>query len=186
MPARCMPFCSHSGILHSPHATYRLLGHRLLPPISLTVDHALDVLSAPTFPVISTEREHGGVLTAPRAQGIPFTSASSANTHVQHIKYSSSIPMRLATPGGGWFPVCAVHYTRRCAAGQFEEVVQEVDGGVAGYYLRYACGPLEQPHGRPIGLFVLISAAVCHLTFHLVKLRSPASKCSWNVLSVPI
>jgi hypothetical protein len=66
------------------------------------------------------------------------------------------------------------------------EVFQEEDDGVAGDYLRYTRGALEQPHGRPIGLFVLISAAVCHLTFHLVKLRSPASKCSWNVVYVPI
>ena len=105
-----------------PHATCRLLGHRLLPPISLTVDHALDVLSAYTFPVISTEREHDAVPTGPRAQGIPFTSASSANTHVQQIKHSSLIPMRLATPGDGWFLVCAVHYMRRCAAGQFGSI----------------------------------------------------------------
>jgi hypothetical protein len=72
----------------------------------------------------------------------------------------------------------------RCVTGQFETVVQEEANCVAGLYLRYARGDPGQPRGCSIGLFALILAAVCHLTFHLVKLRSLASRCSWNVLPV--
>ena len=73
----------------------------------------------------------------------------------------------------------------RCVAWLFEEVVQEEANCVAGHYLRYAHGDPGQPRGCSVGLFALILAAVCHLTFHLVKLRSLASRSSWNVLSVP-
>ena len=127
-PSDDIPRICHAASLlaraHAPctplRAAHRLLGHRLFLPISLTVGHALDVHSSQSS---AQNKNYDAVPTGPRAQGIPFPFTPSGKTHVQHIKYSSSNPMRLARATAGLpstaragSPACATAWALCCLA----------------------------------------------------------------------
>ena len=182
MPARYMPSCSRSRILHPP-----LRCSSSTRALTVTT-HLADGWTYLLPPLSQSSAQNESMTLCRPGLGHRRSRSHSPlpETPVQHTKYSFSNSMRLATPGDGWFSGCAIHYTRRKMSLRRRAVIVLL-GNSRKHRRRPtpllvtvfdARGALGQPHGHPIGVFCLILTAVCHLTFHLVELRSLANNCT--------